>query len=93
MILSDIKDYLSRRGQATLTDIANHFHAEPEAVRGMLDYWMRKGKVEKRMATASCGTSCSKCDAATAEIYFWRDNPQHAGEKTIHFVPDVCDQS
>ena len=71
MILADIRNYLEQRGQATLADIAVHFDAEPDAVRGMLDIWIRKGMAHKKMATASCGSSCSQCDSAATEIYVW----------------------
>ena len=36
MILSDIRRYLQQCGQATLADIALHFDADPDAMRGML---------------------------------------------------------
>jgi hypothetical protein len=71
MILSDIRLYLEQRGQATLADIALHFDAEPDAVRGMLNVWIRKDKVYRKMATASCGGSCTQCDPAATEIYVW----------------------
>ena len=71
MILSDIKRYLSARGQATLADMALHFQSSPDAVRGMLDVWTGKGKVRRHLAAASCGSSCSKCDPASVEIYEW----------------------
>ena len=78
MILSKIKRYLTERGQATLADIALHCDAEPDAVRGMLEQWIRKGKVEKRLASGSCGSNCSTCDPATMEIYFWLGGTQTA---------------
>ena len=71
MILSDIKNYLQQRGQASLGDIALHFKSDPDAVRGMLDVWIRKGKVIKQTSTASCGSSCQQCEPATTEIYVW----------------------
>lgn len=71
MILSDVRDYLQQRGRATLADIALHFDTEPDAVRGMLQVWIRKGKVHKQAATASCGGSCTQCDPASTEIYVW----------------------
>lgn len=72
MILSDIRNYLSNRGQATLADMALHFDTEPEAMRGMLDRWVSKGKVERRKVEAACGTSCNRCDPAAMELYVWR---------------------
>jgi putative ferrous iron transport protein C len=71
MILSDIRSYLEQRGQASLADIALHFDADPDAVRGMLNVWIRKGKVYKKMATASCGGSCTQCDPAATQLYVW----------------------
>ena len=73
MILSDVRDYLKQRGQCTLSDIALHFDTDPDAVRGMLEIWMRKGKVEKLSATNSCGSSCNSCEPSATEIYVWRE--------------------
>jgi putative ferrous iron transport protein C len=73
VILSDIKRYLQERGQASLQDIALHFDAEPEAVRGMLEQWVRKGRVERMMLTDNCGSSCSKCNPSGVEYYLWVD--------------------
>ena len=89
MILSEIRDYLKQRGQCTLSDVALHFDSNADAVRGMLDIWVKKGKVEKRSATASCGTSCQSCDPAATEIYIWHENNS---DKTIDVaIPGSCD--
>lgn len=89
MILSEIRDYLKQRGQCTLSDIALHFDTDADAVRGMMDVWVRKGKVEKRSATDSCGTSCQSCDPAATEIYSWID--QSTSNKLNVTVPGNCD--
>ncbi len=73
MILSDIKQYLSHRGNASLADICIHFDTDPEAMRGMLEQWIRKGRVKKQSISASCGSSCSKCNLEATEIYQWID--------------------
>ena len=86
MILSEVRDYVRRRGQATLADIALHFDTEPDTVRGMLDIWLRKGVMYKQPATASCGSSCSQCDSAVTEIYVWGSQPISAGA----FIPGGC---
>jgi hypothetical protein len=74
MILADIKTYLMKRGRTPLSDIALHLESDPDAVRGMLERWMRKGKVRKLLAHASCNSSCNVCDPTTTEIYEWLDN-------------------
>ena len=71
MILSDIKQYLIRRGSASLSDISLHFDADPNAVRGMLEQWIRKGKVSKQAAKAACGGGCNRCGLEGNEIYQW----------------------
>jgi hypothetical protein len=73
MILSDIKRYLIHRKQATLADIALYCDAPADAVRGMLEQWIRKGKVTRSLAGASCGANCTRCDPADVEIYRWVD--------------------
>jgi len=80
MILKDIRRYLQQRRQATLADIARRFDSEPSAVQGMLDQWVRKGKVRRSLATSSCGVSCGKCEPASTEIYQWvEDSGMDAG--------------
>jgi hypothetical protein len=71
MILSDIGHYVKEHQQVTLSQIALHFNAKPDAVRGILDIWVRKGKISRQSATASCGSTCQQCDIASTEIYIW----------------------
>lgn len=72
-----------------MSDIALHFDTDADAVRGMLDVWIKKGKVEKRSATDSCGTSCQSCDPASTEIYFWCET--HTPIKVTTAIPNNCD--
>ncbi|PLY14382.1 MAG: sugar metabolism transcriptional regulator [Sedimenticola sp.] len=90
MILADIKRYLQERGQATLADIAIHFDSNPDAVRGMLEIWIRKGKVRMRPVTSSCGDSCHQCDSSTTEIYQWMEAESHF--RNIPITPVGCDK-
>ncbi len=89
MILSQIRDYLKQRGQCTLSDIALHFDTDANAVRGMLDVWIKKGKVEKRSATESCGSSCQSCDPAATEVYTWCESK--ITDKLNVNIPGYCD--
>jgi hypothetical protein len=73
VILTDIRRYLEHRGQASLGDIARHLDADPEAVRGMLEHWMRKGRVRRHLAGAACG-GCSQCEGSAMEVYEWLDD-------------------
>ncbi len=91
MILSDIRDYIKQRGQCSLSDIALHFDCDADAVRGMLELWVRKGKVEKNSATPSCGTNCQSCDPATTELYSWSESK--TVNKIYVNVPRNCGHS
>lgn len=71
MILSDLRDYLRAHRRVALADIVTHFNMDADALRGMLDKWISKGKVRKVPLSASCGTSCCQCDTALTEIYEW----------------------
>jgi putative ferrous iron transport protein C len=88
MILSDIRKYIEQRGQVTLADMANHFESDPEALRGMLNVWIRKGKITRHLCTSVCGSSCKGCNSAATEIYTWDsipDLPQQT-DKTVSIV-------
>jgi DNA-binding MarR family transcriptional regulator len=89
VILGDIKAYLKERRRATLADIALHLGSDPEAVRGMLERWIRKGKVRKLQARASCNSSCTECDPAATEIYEWLESNAPAIEEPIT-QPHTC---
>jgi len=71
VILRDIREYLKKRKQATLADIALHVQSEPDAVRGMLQRLEQKGQVRRENIDLACGSSCDKCTPAAREIYFW----------------------
>jgi putative ferrous iron transport protein C len=73
VILSDLRAYLREQHRVALADLVNHFGMDADALRGMLDKWISKGKVRKLPLTASCGTSCCQCDTALTEIYEWVD--------------------
>lgn len=92
MILTDIRDYLKQRGQCTLNDIALHFDSDADAMRGMLEVWVGKGKVKKIPATAPCGSRCQSCEPAATEIYLWceQDRKSGTGDKTGVSVITNC---
>jgi putative ferrous iron transport protein C len=71
VILSDLRAYLKEQHRVALADLVTHFSMDADALRGMLDKWISKGKVRKLPLTASCGTSCCQCDTALTEIYEW----------------------
>jgi len=71
MILSQLRRYLQLNRRAALADLALHFRMEPDALRGMLEQWRRKGRVRHLPAGTPCGGGCCRCEPATVEIYEW----------------------
>lgn len=89
MILTDIKQYLKLHGQATLADMSLHFKSSPEALQGMLDVWVKKGKIITYQANNSCGEKCGSCHASKSTVYVWTDRPLATADK---FPRIVCSE-
>lgn len=73
MMLVDLRNYVAARGRVSMRDLALHFQVEPEAVRGMLEHWIRKGKVRRDAACPPCGSGCCNCASDLTEIYLWNE--------------------
>ncbi|MGB0712056.1 MAG: FeoC-like transcriptional regulator [Gammaproteobacteria bacterium] len=71
MILSELREYLRLNGRAPLREMALHFDADPDAVRGMLETWERRGKVRKLPSGTACDGGCTQCAPENVEIYEW----------------------
>lgn len=50
-------------GPASVAEMARRLGVEPGALQGMLDYWVRKGRLR---VVSSCAQSCSGCGSAKA---------------------------
>jgi putative ferrous iron transport protein C len=77
MILSDLKNYVKSRQQVSLTDMALHFDAEPEAIKGMMEFWIGKGKIKKYSNNPVCGGGCSCSYKEAEELYAWNPQLEH----------------
>jgi hypothetical protein len=73
MILSDIKRYFAERRMASLADLSVHFGVEPDAMRGMLEQWIRKGRLNKLPQGVACQGCCEACNSDKLEIYQWME--------------------
>lgn len=62
MLLLDIRDHLQLVGTATLTDLARRFDVPESAMKGMMEQWIRKGKVKMIEIPMDCGSGgCAGC--------------------------------
>ena len=71
MILSQIRTYFSDHRVASLTDLSAHFNVDPDAMRGMLGQWERKGKVRKAERGACSSPGSKSCGSDHLEFYEW----------------------
>jgi putative ferrous iron transport protein C len=86
MILAELKDYIKERRQVSLADLVNRFDTDENALRQMLEVWIHKGRIHKRLSTPSCGSSCNQCGQGSTEYYCWGSPPA----RTITFFSDQC---
>lgn len=70
-MLAQLKLTLSQRKTASLLELTKQLGAEPNAVRGMLSHWIRKGKVKQCQPNSACGSTCGKCNPLLTEHYEW----------------------
>lgn len=69
MILTDLQKFLAQHKKASLADLQLHFRSDADALRGMLNRLIRKGRVRK-MEGKKCG-GCHSCAPETIEFYEW----------------------
>jgi len=86
MILSELREYIQQHQQVSLADLVNRFDSNEAALRQMLDVWIAKGKIHKRLTTASCGSSCNQCNQSSTEYYCWGKAPA----QEIQFMKPDC---
>ncbi len=80
-----VKQYLQARGSAPMSDLVNRFDCDAGAILGILDFWIRKGKVRTVAGQAGCATVCSGCSGGScgtpelSSVYIWVEQ-NHRGE-------------
>ena len=73
-MLIELQSYLAVRGVCSLAELSRHFGTSPDAMRGMLSHWMRKGRVTEEVA--GCNKGCVSCPPEQLEMYRWQGSEQ-----------------
>lgn len=78
MLLLQVRDHLQLVGSVTLTDLARRFDVPESAMQGMMEQWVRKGKVVIVDNAISCSSGgCSGCSeggcSGSAIKYVWQE--------------------
>ncbi|MGK7876988.1 MAG: FeoC-like transcriptional regulator [Xenococcaceae cyanobacterium] len=85
MILTEIQQYLSEQGRVSLVQMELHFRIDADALQGMLDRLVRKGRVRKLPIPQHCH-GCTECSTECIQFYEWASSsPKIAVQK-----PDCC---
>jgi hypothetical protein len=77
-MLAELGRLIRARGAITLAEAARHLDASPEAVEGMLEHWIRKGRV-RRVTPDRC-RCCTACGPEGPAVYVWVGHEAEAGE-------------
>ncbi len=69
MLLVKLRDYIAQQRVCSLADLSQHFHSDPDALRGMLQHWLRKGLIAREQS--GCQKGCVSCAPEQLETYRW----------------------
>ncbi len=66
MLLIQIRDYILKRQEVTLTELAIHFQMPESAIEKMADLWLQKALIEKLQQQCLDLDSSSGCSGCTS---------------------------
>ncbi|MGI0495539.1 FeoC-like transcriptional regulator [Alkalinema pantanalense CENA528] len=69
MLLQELQTYLRTHHHSSLQEMSQHSQSDADALRGMLDHLIRKGRVQKSVRQ-SCN-QCHCCPPESLEMYTW----------------------
>lgn len=70
-MLIELMRTLQQHHRSSSIDLAHALDSTPEAVEGMLERLVLKGKVKRLPAGTACGGGCNKCDITQVKLYEW----------------------
>ena len=70
MILKELQQFVAQHKKVSLADLQLHFRIDADALRGMLNRLIRKGRIRKMEHSKKCG-GCHSCADEAIEFYEW----------------------
>ena len=70
MILSELQTYITEQHRVSLAQMELRFGIDANALRGMLNYLIHKGRIYKLPAPYRCH-GCTVCSTESLEFYEW----------------------
>lgn len=68
-MLFALRDHMKKVQVASITQLAREFSINTEALRPMLDIWVKRGVISLVSTARSCGQPCHGCDELTSTYY------------------------
>lgn len=60
-MLLELRDFIRREKLASTQQMARALQVDEDALKPMLEFWLRKGLIKKCQEQAACGRRCSSC--------------------------------
>lgn len=70
MILSEIQNLIKQQGKTSIAELEAKFKMDANAIRGILEKLIRKGRIQKMGEGKKCG-GCQSCAPEAIEFYEW----------------------
>jgi putative ferrous iron transport protein C len=76
MMLLQLKSYLMAKEAVTLEELAMHFDEDPNVIQDMLEHFIRKGQVIKKVPNARCDACTITCGLEHLSVYQWQEKQE-----------------
>jgi putative ferrous iron transport protein C len=70
MILTELQGHVRSRERVSLAQLSASFGIQPDALRGMLDRLVAKGRIRRLQSPGRC-SGCTLCPPEALEFYEW----------------------
>jgi putative ferrous iron transport protein C len=72
-MLLQLKSYLKEKGIVSLEELAAYLDEDPNVIQDMLEHFIRKGQVVKKVSSDRCDTCTMHCGIDLLAVYEWKD--------------------
>lgn len=69
-MLFELRDFIQKQGLVSSTQLAREFQLDEEALKPMLNCWVKKGCIKSLNAPQACKSPCSRCRSSIEYYQF-----------------------
>lgn len=70
-MLYDLRSYIKKYRQVAITQVCREFNIDAQALKPILDIWVKKGVIKSFASPIACKSSCGACKFSTESYYCW----------------------